>query len=89
MFENAVDIAGVTQKTFATGAQYSEKLEAGVYDVWGENDIYIKVDRTLASDVTTGTGYIIKAGNIVPVRLAEPAFLGAAGTGAVYFHKVA
>lgn len=88
MFENAVNIAGFSQKSFATGSQSAEPLGAGVYDVWADNDIYIKLHRTTASDVTSGTGYIIKVGNVVPVRVASPMYLGAAGTGNVYYHQV-
>lgn len=89
MFENSVDIAGKVQRSFATGAQSTNPLEPGVYDVWaGSADIYIKLHKTLASDVTSATGYLIKFGNVVPVRVVEAMYLGAAGSGNVYFHKV-
>ena len=87
MFQNSVNIAGKRQGTFATGSQ-SELLVAGVYDVWADNNVYIKVDPTLASNVTSGTGYLIQAGNIVPVRLTAPAYIGGAGIGNVYYHRV-
>ena len=88
MFQNSVNIAGKRQRSFAAGTQYSEQLPAGVYDVWADNNVYIKIDATLASDVTNSTGYLINAGNVVPVRITAPAFIGAAGTGNVYFHRV-
>ena len=90
MFENAVAIAGSAQKSFTAtgGAQYASKLEAGVYDIWADDNVYLKVDDADASDVTTGTGYLLKSGNTVPVRIASPAYLGAIGAGDVYFHKV-
>lgn len=88
MFENSVDIAGESQGTFATGSQ-SSLLQAGVYDVWSDAaDVYIKVHKTTASDVTASTGYLVKFGNVVPVRLVEPGYIGAAGSGNVLYHKV-
>lgn len=88
MFENAINIQGREQLTFAAGGQYPERLLPGVYDVWADDDIYIKVDQNDASDVTTETGYLIRSGNTVPVQITSLSFLGAAGTGDVYFHQV-
>lgn len=88
MFELPVNIAGNRQRSFSAGGQFTSRLAPGVYDVWAATDIYIKVDPTNAADVTSGTGYLIKAGNVVPVRIVQDSFLGAAGTGTVYFHKV-
>lgn len=88
MFENAVNIQGNSQKSFTGGNQYSEKLLPGVYDVWCDVDVYIKVDQDNASTVTSGTGYLIRAGNTVPVLITSPSYLGASGSATVYFHKV-
>lgn len=88
-FANSVNIQGRSQKTFTGGTQYPEPLDAGVYDVWSDSDIYLKVDQRDASDVTTETGYLITAGNIVPVHIPSTSYIGAAGTGDVHFHQVA
>lgn len=63
-------------------------MEAGVYDVWSEDDIYIKLNAVTASDVTSNTGYLVKAGNTVSIRVQSPMYLGAAGSTDIYFHKV-
>lgn len=91
MFENSVKIQGHSQQTLATGSATTSPLSPGVYDVWGDNDAWIKVDsdKNTAAAVTSGTGYPIRAGNIIPVQVNSPGYLGAAGTGNVYYHKVA
>jgi hypothetical protein len=88
MFENSVNIQNRSQKSFATGSQYAERLEPGIYDVWADNDVYLKVHAEDASDVTDATGYLLRAGNTVPIQIVSPAYLGADGTGDVYFHQV-
>lgn len=90
MFENSVNIAGNAQRSFTAtgGGQSDELLTTGVYDVWAESDVYIKTDEDDASDVTASTGYLILVDNIIPVRITTPSYLGAIGTGDVFFHKV-
>lgn len=94
MFENSVNIQGNSAKSLSvsgTGAQTSEKLLPGVYDVWCDVDVFIKVDKSTASDVTTSDGYKIFAGNVVPVQVPSESFLGAiaGGSGTLKYHKVA
>lgn len=90
MFENSVDVGGTAQRSFTAtgGGQSDSPLAPGVYDVWAESDIHIKTHKTLASDVTATTGYLINVGNVIPVRITSPSYLGAIGAGDVFFHKV-
>lgn len=89
LFENAINIQGRQQKTFAAGAQSAEKLTPGVYAVWASAVVHIKVDAVLASDVTSATGYLVRADTTVFVRVASDSFLGAAGTANVYYQQIA
>lgn len=91
---DAVDIAGRAQATLAvsgTAAQTAAALAQGAYDVWCDGaDVYIKVAET-ANDVTTSTGYVIKAGNVVPVWVPANNKLGAITAGAaatLCYHRV-
>jgi hypothetical protein len=93
MFENSVNIQGnsaVSLSVSGTGAQTPARLSPGVYDVWCDVDVFIKVNQVLASDVTTANGYKIVAGNIVPVQITSDSFLGAiaGGAGTLKYHKV-
>ncbi len=93
IIEEFIQIKGFEQQSFeisSTGAQ-SPAMEAGIYDVHCAIDCYIKVDTT-ASNVTTDTGYLLMAGNVVPVKIPNGNKLGAitsAATGTIYFHRVA
>ena len=84
MFENAIHITGASQGSVGSASQVY--LNAGVYDVWSVVDAYIKVNKTLASDVTSSTGYLLRSGNTIPLILKEPSYLGSTQT--VYYHKV-
>lgn len=91
MNANAINIEGSPSQNFAVSATaaQSNPLQAGIYDVYCDVDVFIKVDET-ANDVTTATGYKIFAGNVVPVNVADGrrigAIAGAAGT--LKFQKV-
>jgi hypothetical protein len=87
MSKIAIDIMGRAQGSIADGGQ--ALLGAGVYDVWSDVDVYIKLVRQggTASDVTSSTGYIIKADNVVPVNIPEPCALGVDG-GTLKYHQV-
>jgi hypothetical protein len=89
LFENAINIQGRVQGTFAAGSQSAKKLTPGVYAVWASAAMHIKVDSVLASDVTSATGYLLRADTTVNVRIASDSFLGAAGTGNVYYQQIA
>lgn len=88
MFENAINIQGRSQKSFTAGTAYSEKLEPGVYDVWAEADVYLKVSQTDTTPPTDETGYLLRENNTVPVQITSPSYISAAGDGTVYFHQV-
>lgn len=91
---DAIDIEGNAQSTLAlttTGAQTGAGLPEGLYDVWATADVYIKVHATTASDVTTGTGYLIRANNTVVVAIRQGSVLGAVlptGTGTLSYQRV-
>lgn len=84
MFENAIHITGNSQGS--VGAASQVYLGAGVYDVWSAADTYIKVNKISSLDVSSSNGYLLRAGNTVPLILKEPAYLGSTGT--LYYHKV-
>lgn len=93
MSENAVNIQGSSQGSLAvstSAAQTTYKLERGTYDVWCDVDVYIKVNRTSSVNVTTSTGYVIFAGNVVPVKFVDDAYLGAiaGASGTLRYHRV-
>lgn len=91
MNANAINIEGSPSGnlTVGTSAAQSPVLQAGIYDVYCDVDVFIKVDE-VANDVTTATGYKIFAGNVVPVNVGNArcigAIAGAAGT--LKFQKV-
>lgn len=88
---DAVVIEGSTQGTLAlstTGAE-TAALREGIYDVWCTADCFIKVGTT-ASDVTTSNGYVLLAGNVIPVLIREDRKLGGVvgtGTATLSYHK--
>jgi hypothetical protein len=88
MFENSVNIQGRAQGSVASAAQV--KLLPGVYDVWSTADVYIKVTKgdTTASDVTSGTGYLIRSGTTIPVQVVSEGNFGVTGA-TTFYHQVA
>lgn len=73
-----------------TAAQTSAFSENGYFDVWSDVDAYIKVNPT-ADNVTTSTGYLIRANTTYPnvmVLVGDKigAIAGSAGT--LRYHKV-
>lgn len=100
--QNGIVITGQTQDNLAvTGAATAvEKMvkEPGLYDVWyDEADVFIRVrsaripltELPLAG-LTASTGYKIRAGTTVPIRIDAGDFIGAfsATSGTLRFHKV-
>lgn len=89
-----VDPEGNAQARLAltVAAAQTSALNEGVYDVWCTVDCYIKVDPVDATaSLTTLTGYLIKAGNVVPVVIRQGSMLGGivgAGTGTLSYHRV-
>lgn len=102
--QNGIVIAGSRQDNLAfTGAATAvEKFvrEPGLYDVWcDEGDVFIRVrnnrvpltDQGFAlADLTASTGYKIRVGTTVPVRVDAGDFIGVFGatTGTLRWHKV-
>lgn len=95
LFENSVNIQGRSQEQVATGNAVN--LAPGVYDVWAAADFYLRVAKSNAaatSGLSATTGYLVQAGNVVPVQIPASAgddglWLGAFGTGSLNYHQVA
>ena len=88
-----IDIEGYVQGTVAytDTAADDDDLPEGLYDVWSDQDCYIKVHATDASDVTTATGYILYANHVITVVVRPASHLGAIRSttnGTLYYHKV-
>ena len=88
-----VDIENDSQgqvSTSTTGAQ-SAVLSEGIYDIWVAVDTYIKIAST-ASDVTTSTGYLLRANQTIPFFVSTGNRIGAilaASTDTLRYHRVA
>jgi hypothetical protein len=73
-----------------TAAQTSAFTEAGYFDVWADVDAYIKIAPT-ANNVTTSTGYLIRADTTYPnimILVGDRIGAIAGGAGTLCFHKV-
>ena len=87
-----VDLYGNAQgsKAFATGATSTGALVEGVYDLWADQDCYIKIDET-ANDVSASTGYLLRQNNTITAIVRADHKIGAiisSATGTLYYHKV-
>jgi len=88
-----IDIFGQAQASFpytGTAAQSSAIGRTGIYDIWSDQDCYIKV-ATTADDVTTSTGYLLRANNTITMLVRETHKIGAirsSASGTLYYHKV-
>lgn len=80
---------GTALTTAVTPAAQTAVLEGGLYDIWCDVDIHIKV-AVIANDVTTSTGYLLRANNTVPLMLPQDGEkIGAIGAvGTLRYHKV-
>lgn len=92
LVSDAISLSGNAQGTvsLSTTASQSAALTGGVYDVWSDVDCYIKVAAT-ANDVTTSTGYLLRANNTIPIIVPDQEKLGgivASGTGTLSYHRV-
>lgn len=92
LVSDAVSLSGYSQGTvsLSTVAAQSAALTGGVYDIWSDVDCYIKIAAT-ANDVTTSTGYLLRANNTIPIIVPDQEKLGgivASGTGTLTFHRV-
>ena len=87
-------IKGQAQQQLAVSAVAAQtpRLEAGKYDLWSDLDIYIKVVSTddLVADVTVDDGYVIYAGNVVPISTDQGDKIEAiaGGAGILHYHRV-
>ncbi len=86
------DIRGHQQHTLAltTAAAQTAALEEGIYDVLSDADCFIKVWPT-ANDVTTSTGYFLKASNVITIRVLKDDKIGgivASSTATFSYHRV-
>lgn len=63
--------------------------EGGLYDLWCDVDVYLKVGTT-ANDVTTSTGYLLRANTTVPFIIGAGDRLGgiAGSSGTLRYIKV-
>ncbi|MCM5682514.1 hypothetical protein M8A51_23540 [Schlegelella sp. S2-27] len=86
-----VDIEGRAAATLAVSAAAAQTstLDEGVYDIWCDVDVYVKVGAT-ANDVTTATGYLIRADSTVAVLVRRGSRIGAiaGGAGTLSYHVV-
>lgn len=72
-----------------TAAQ-SSALTGGIYDVGSTVDCYVKVNAT-ANNVTTSTGYLLRANNTIPLIVPDQEKIGAitsGATGTLTYHRV-
>ena len=79
---------GTPLSVSGTAAQ-TAALNGGLYDIWCDVDVYLKV-ATTANDVTTSTGYLLRANNtialLLPNDLEKIGAIG--GVGTLRYHKV-
>lgn len=90
-----VNLKGNSQSTLSvstSGAQTSAMAASadGIYDIWCDVDVWLKVSQSTASDVTSSTGYYLPAGQKVPVKLDDGDKLGAiaSASGTLRYHRV-
>ena len=74
----------------AAAAETSAFTASGLYDMWCDVDVYLKVGAGTVTDVTSGTGYLLRANTTVPFIVAENDKSGAiaGGAGTLSYHKV-
>lgn len=91
MNTNFVAIEGHNKSSLvvSTSAAQTPALQKGIYDVWADVDVWIKVGID-ASNVTSSNGYKIFAGNVVPVQVDSGRKIGAiaGGAGNLSYHRV-
>jgi len=93
MVNDPADLEGnaqITPVSLSTTGADSAALSEGIYDVWCDVNCYIKVGDT-PNDVTTSTGYLLVAGNVVPLIIRQGKKLGgvvSTGTGTLSAHRV-
>lgn len=81
----------------ANTAAATDQLQAGSYDVWCDQDCFVRVAKTTVAspdrpqDVTTANGYPVKANTVVTLDLANDCGIGAiaAANATFKFHRIA
>jgi hypothetical protein len=81
-----VDIEGDAQGQLATSTSgaHTAALTEGIYDIWATADS--------ASDVTTSTGYLLRANQTIPFFVTQGNKIGAilaSGSDTLRYHRVA
>ena len=82
---SAINITGRKSEPVGAGAQ-SGVLTPGVYDVWGDDEAFIKAGP-VADDVTSADGYRVPAGQTISVRITR-AGDRIGSTAAIKIHQV-
>lgn len=87
-----INIKGNSQAQLSVSgvaAQTGALASAGMYDVWCDVDVYLKVG-SVANDVTTSTGYLLRANTTIPIKVDDDDKIGAiaGGAGTLRYHKV-
>lgn len=88
---DCVDLEGraqITSVAVSAVAAQSAALPEGVYDVWCDVDVFLKVDP-VANNVTTATGYLLRANNTMAVLVRGNSKIGAitaSGSGTLRAH---
>jgi hypothetical protein len=74
----------------AAAAETSAFTLRGLYDMWCDVDVYLKVGSGTVTDVTSGNGYLLRANTTVPFIIDENDKIGAitSGDGTLRYHKV-
>ncbi len=95
VFENQVVIEGRQAAALSvSGTAASVYItQPGVYAVWSDIDVYIRVAQTAAraETVTTSNGLkVTGSASLLPVRVTRPCYLGgiAGSAGTLYYHQV-
>ena len=89
---DVIRIGGYAQQTLSlsTTAAQTGQLREGIYDLWCDEDCYIKCAAD-SSDVTTSNGYLLRANNTIPIAIERNERLGgivASGTATLSYHRV-
>jgi len=74
----------------AAAAETSAFTLRGLYDMWCDVDVYLKVGSGTVTDVTSENGYLLRANTTVPFIIDENDKIGAiaGGAGTLRYHKV-
>lgn len=81
MVADPVDIFNNSQLscTYNATANCISSMAEGIYDIWSTSDCYIQDGATNAvlNTVASNTGYLLRAGNTIPIKIRAGHFLAA------------